>query len=146
MGRSHAPCGGPQGIDPKYPYDGGSVGVSGYRISSDALMPSDSFDVMGYCGPRWISDYTYAALFDRVRIVNYQASGTGPAPMQKFHRFYIGQDGTARDGGLVRRPFLEGPLSDVELSLAGGVKQHVSGHLFPYDHLAGGYVLVQLAP
>ena len=144
MGRSHAPCGGPQGIDPKFPYEGGTDGVTGYSISNDTLMPAEDFDVMGYCQPVWISDYTYAALFDRVRVVNYQAAMTGPRPMQKFRRIYIGQDGVMREGGIVQRPFLEGPLTDVALSLPNGTKQHVTGHFFAYDHLAGGYVLVPL--
>lgn len=146
MGRSHAPCGGPQGIDPKFPYEGGTDGVSGYSISNDALLPSSDFDMMGYCRPAWISDYTYAALFDRVRIVNYQSAETGAVPMKKFRRVYVGPDGAAREGGVVSRPFLDGPLTDVTLSLPNGQQQHVSGHYFPYDHLAGGYVLVPAAP
>ena len=144
MGRSHAPCGGPQGIDPAFPYEGGTDGVNGYSISNDALMPADTFDMMGYCRPVWVSDYTYRALFDRVRIVNYQAGASGTVPMQSFRRIYVGQDGLMREGGTVKRPFLEGPLTDVELAMPNGKKQHVSGHFFPYDHLAGGYVLVPL--
>jgi hypothetical protein len=64
--------------------------------------------------------------------------------MQKFRRIYVGQDGVMREGGIVQRPFLEGPLTDVALSLPNGKKEHVTGHFFGYDHLAGGYVLVPL--
>ena len=76
--------------------------------------------------------------------MNYQAAATGTRPMQKFRRIYVGQDGVMREGGIVQRPFLDGPLTDVALSLPNGTQQHVTGHFFGYDHLAGGYVLVPL--
>lgn len=63
-GRSHTPCGNPSGIDPNYPasggYAGGFIGQYGYDIDAGALKPPNQFsDIMGYCRPQWISDYTY---------------------------------------------------------------------------------------
>jgi hypothetical protein len=64
MGRRHAPCGEPAGIDPDYPHAGGSIGQFGYDIGFNALRsPLTYRDMMSYCSPEWVSDYTYTALF-----------------------------------------------------------------------------------
>ena len=57
---AHAPCGGPLGVDPLYPYDDGSIGAWGYEARSNALVPPDTPELMGYCGSDWISDYHFA--------------------------------------------------------------------------------------
>lgn len=67
LGRSHAPCGGASGTDPGYPYSGASIGQYGLdRIDSSPqlLAPTDYVDVMSYCDPVWISDYTYTGLYN----------------------------------------------------------------------------------
>jgi hypothetical protein len=61
----HANCGGASGWDSAYPHDGGSVGVWGYDFLGGAgigkLIDPDQYkDLMGYCTPRWISDYHFA--------------------------------------------------------------------------------------
>jgi hypothetical protein len=69
-GRRHAPCGGAANPDPLYPHAGAAIGVAGtdmYTWSLNGGTPpelgaSSSFDVMSYCVPAWISDYTYEAL------------------------------------------------------------------------------------
>lgn len=68
-GRAHAPCapGRIEGVDPDYPYRSAVTGVWGYDRRDQALFgPTDTADVMSYCAPWWISDYTYNALFDRI--------------------------------------------------------------------------------
>lgn len=46
--------------DPGYPYAGGAIGVYGYDLWASSLMDKNVYkDVMSYCTPRWISDYTY---------------------------------------------------------------------------------------
>jgi len=63
FGRSHAPCGGPANPDPLYPYTNGDIGMYGYDLATSQLKAPGSFkDIMGYCSPNWISDYTYAAM------------------------------------------------------------------------------------
>jgi hypothetical protein len=58
FGRNHAPCG--TGGDPYYPYPDGKIGAWGYDLASGALKdPNQYYDLMSYCGPRWVSDYTY---------------------------------------------------------------------------------------
>jgi Big-like domain-containing protein len=81
MGRKHTPCGNPLDPDLNYPYPGGSDGESGadlYTWSINGTFPAEkpgatTFDLMGYCAPRWISDFTYEALL-RWRITEDSAS------------------------------------------------------------------------
>jgi hypothetical protein len=58
FGRDHAPCG--VSGDPNYPYPNGSIGTWGYDLASGTLRdPSERYDLMSYCSPQWVSDYTY---------------------------------------------------------------------------------------
>lgn len=60
MSLLHAPCGGPSGTDPNYPYDRASIGIWGYDLEKKVLYdPNDFVDVMSYCDPVWISDYYF---------------------------------------------------------------------------------------
>lgn len=59
FGRYHSPCGGAASTDPAYPYANGRIGVSGYDITTSQFKLSTMADVMGYCSPDWVSDYTY---------------------------------------------------------------------------------------
>jgi hypothetical protein len=61
-GRNHAPCGGPSGLDNGYPFSDGRIGVYGVNVGSQTLMPAGTSDIMGYCDPKWIGDYTYKAV------------------------------------------------------------------------------------
>lgn len=68
LGREHAPCG-VSDPDPGYPYPDGSIGQFGLTISPlDLYEPWLYADIMGYCTPTWISDYTYQALLDNQRL------------------------------------------------------------------------------
>jgi hypothetical protein len=67
FGRAHAPCGNPGGPDPNYPtydsYPSGSIGEFGFDGSnSQVFNPASTFDFMSYCGPVWVSPYTYVGL------------------------------------------------------------------------------------
>lgn len=54
----HAPCGGAAGPDPEYPYPDGSIGTWGYDFGSDSPVHPSTSELMSYCGPSWISDFT----------------------------------------------------------------------------------------
>lgn len=69
-GRAHAPCGAAAGPDPEFPYRGGTIGGWGYDERRRGLVRPNAFDFMGYCQPRWISDYNYTALWERIIAVN----------------------------------------------------------------------------
>ncbi len=76
-GRNHAPCvsggGTISGVDASYPYAKGVLGSWGYDPSTQTLIdPSRSTDIMGYCSNKWISDYTYKGLTNRVASLNGQ--------------------------------------------------------------------------
>lgn len=63
LGMWHTPCGGPASPDPQFPYSGGTIGQYGLDIAAGKLYAPDTKDVMGYCDPKWISDYTYQKLY-----------------------------------------------------------------------------------
>lgn len=93
-GREHAPCGDADDVDPVYPHAGGLVGVWGYDPRDGSLLPPDLADIMGYCNPQWISDYTYQALLERVVELNVPvqqriASASVLAPLPAFRVLHV---------------------------------------------------------
>lgn len=79
FGRYHAPCGNPAGVDPNYPYPNASIGQFGLDTSQTQLWnPNTAKDVMSYCGPEWVSDYTYTALYQD-QLANGTPNPAGPA-------------------------------------------------------------------
>ncbi|MEA2713778.1 MAG: hypothetical protein QOK27_1739, partial [Gemmatimonadales bacterium] len=73
--RNHAPCGGPSGLDPNYPRSDGTTGGYGYDMSTGTLEPPTSSDIMGYCDPKWISEYTYSAVLNYFGTVSPMVQG-----------------------------------------------------------------------
>jgi hypothetical protein len=75
LDQSHANCGGPSGVDPFWltapaNYANGAIGVYGYDVANSALkIPSAYKDIMSYCSPVWVSDFTYKS------IMNFRAGG-----------------------------------------------------------------------
>lgn len=98
-GRNHAPCpqnGGIQGVDRNYPYPGAQTGVWGFDSRSKKLMsPTENTDLMGYCDPKWISDYTYDGLFTRLLAVNgaMPLAVVDPATIQRYSVLLNDQEG-----------------------------------------------------
>lgn len=83
-GRGHAPCQVRDGLDLRYPHQGGVIGVWGFDSRTRILLdPARTRDIMSYCRPTWISDHNYQALFE-------QRSGMG-RPLAR--RFTIANDG-----------------------------------------------------
>ncbi len=74
MNLRHAPCGGPSGVDPDYPYVDGTTGSWGYDILSGSLVPPQNYDLMSYCNPDWISDFHF------VKALIYRESEETPVP------------------------------------------------------------------
>jgi hypothetical protein len=62
--RNHAPCGGPAGVDPQYPQADGSTGSYGLDVATQTLEPPTLGDIMGYCDPKWIGEYTYRGVLN----------------------------------------------------------------------------------
>ena len=79
--RKHVDCGGPDDPDPNYPYpadklsDGTNDGYMGFDPRTRAVIEAgDAKDYMSYCGPKWTSDYTFKAIFNRI----HSADVAGP--------------------------------------------------------------------
>jgi hypothetical protein len=64
FGRLHAPCGNPAGPDNQYPYSGANIGVYGYDLIAGTVQLPSVRDLMSYCDPPWISDYTYKGILN----------------------------------------------------------------------------------
>lgn len=96
-GRLHAPCAVSQ-WDEDYPYSKGGTGTWGWDSRKGTFSdPAISFDLMGYCEPMWISDYTFAGLFERVLAVgSLRSHHLGPTAAHRF--LHVSRDGTAHWG------------------------------------------------
>lgn len=66
VGRKHAPCKVSSYLDPQYPQPQGKTGSWGWDQRTRSLYAPETTDLMGYCSPVWISDYTYRAISDRL--------------------------------------------------------------------------------
>ena len=112
MGRAHAPCGGAQYVDPDYPYARANIGVFGWDIVDKQLVDPDDrvYDFMSYCHPNWVSDYTFAGLYERMvkvaqtkRVEGEVSGGAGGAEKDELVQLtHVRPDGTTRPGARVR--------------------------------------------
>ena len=98
--RLHIDCGSPASPDPLYPHDPSQIGAYGYDATSGSLLALDFKDLMTYCAPRWISDYTYKA------VLNFRASGGG-APAAGAPRRSLLVWGRIGPDGVVLEPAFE---------------------------------------
>lgn len=142
-GRQHSPCGDVLFPDKKYPYPGGIIGSVGYDVGPKALVDSESYDVMSYCDPKWISDYTYGKIFQRMQLVNSAKAIYSPGGPQTFRFVGVSKDGKLTWGKTitVSSPLFAEPHA-VTFEGPDGKSTTVTGHYFPYEDLAGGYILV----
>ncbi len=100
-GRNHAPCGGPGGVDGHYPRPDGRTGSYGIDVVNQTLKPPTLGDIMGYCDPKWIGDYTYRAVMD------YLVGSNGPviaAAVDPSAQPCLLGWGPIRDGEMVLEP------------------------------------------
>lgn len=145
-GLSHAPCGSnldAATIDKEYPYEGGTIGVTGYDIVSAKLLPQESTDIMGYCEGRWISDYHFRKLFARGSRIN-GASILSNEVGREYE--VIGVDGSGNGrwrGQRIMKGLVQGRPVSVRLSgTTSEQRDEVLGRWLSYDHLPGGLVFV----
>ena len=75
----HAPCRA-SALDPFFPQADGSIGSWGYDFRRGALVsPELTYDLMSYCDPAWISDYSFNVALD-YRMAEEAARAAVPAP------------------------------------------------------------------
>lgn len=126
-GRKHAPCSHgemPDGLDPSFPYPAGGIGPSGFDGQTWTFKrASSNADLMGYCAPAWVSDYTFAALFDRIRAVSLaSADPTSLAEPngRPWELVSVHGDGQSRWLGSVEPPTRpSGAPTEIETLVAG---------------------------
>jgi hypothetical protein len=140
-GRQHAPCGlfGQQS-DRNYPHSDAEIGLWGFDLGLKKLVDpaGDSRDMMSYCTPNWISDYTYKALYDRIGIVNGLAAAYEvPPPNASLRWKSVVVDGAGHVTS-------EGEAITLKSPPRGEMRtmDHMRGHYYPFDHLPGGILLV----
>jgi hypothetical protein len=148
LGRDHSPCGIGRDYDRSFPYLGGLIGTWGF--DGVALRDPDVFgDVMGYCEPVWISDYTFDRLFLRIAYVNglalpgsLELGGARASAGTKVRTLAVRPDGTLRWGSEKPvRGSLEGSPTRVELLDSRGlVIGSVMAPFSRFDHLPGGFI------
>ncbi|MBK8258285.1 MAG: hypothetical protein IPK82_37155 [Polyangiaceae bacterium] len=142
-GRYHAPCGGAQGTDPNFPYSGAKIGAWGFDLTNNKLWsPSNTVDLMSYCTPIWVSDYTFTAFFNRIKAVN-GAQLIVPEELKNltYDRARVYEDGKMRflpPIKLETPPFGEPVDVAVESDVGGST---VTAQYYPYDHLPGGVLV-----
>jgi hypothetical protein len=148
LGRDHAPCDVSRAESGPFPYPGGKIGVWGFDAPHHVLLdPMLYGDVMGYCWPDWISDFTYLALFERIAQVNSEVETKSLAPVRilsSYRRVILSADGKLRWGSL-SRPGREasGPLRDLTLLGNGGaVLRKISVVLRRFADAQGGFLLL----
>jgi hypothetical protein len=150
-GREHAPCmllGQPS--DPNYPYDNAVLGVWGWDGPSGALKePFGNTDIMGYCKPNWISDYTFDGLLTRSLAVN-EAGMADELPLREWSSTWVDEHGAV---GTISTQMLGVPESTGSglhplryLDGEGAVVREDQARFYPTDHLPGGMLLWPRAP
>ncbi len=141
-GRLHAPCGGPDGVDPDFPHSGGKIGTWGLDPNTGALFdPQITTDIMGYCDFSWVSDYTYKALMNRGSAVNlpkWEKPDNDRAVILS-----LSGDGEIKWGHTVDVPRnLAGRRHKARVREFGGAPRDVEATMLTYDHLPGGIIIV----
>jgi hypothetical protein len=140
-GRKHAPC---DVMDPdrNYPYADAEIGAWGYDPQAQVLLDpmGDSRDMMSYCEPTWISDYTYKALFNRIKLVN----GVMPLRLEvptRWQGLIVREDKVMRGRTVT---FQRPPSGEEKLieRMVGGRHERISARFYGYDHLPGGLLFV----
>lgn len=135
-GLGHSPCSVTEGLDEAYPYPKGVTGTWGFDPRGPMLLgPTTYTDIMGYCRPQWISDYSFQLLLERSTRVNpgaertTLASRTGPAATaigasapRRWRVLIEEADGRRHWGAPVRVPTAIGGIAEM-----ASVTDHTGG-------------------
>ncbi len=74
----HAPGCGAGWPDPEYPYEDGSIGAWGYDFLNERLVNPGTSDIMTYCDPQWISEFSFA------KAMGYRSRSASPRLAAKY--------------------------------------------------------------
>lgn len=87
QGLFHVECpnGGAAGPDPAYPHENGRIGNWGFGIRRFLMYdPDDAYDYMSYCGPSWVSDWTWNKTYQRIKTLtswDFESNAGSEEPM-----------------------------------------------------------------
>lgn len=141
-GRQHADCGGASGIDPQYPYEPNAIiGSWGYdNLNAELYAPESNHDMMGYCEPMWLSDYTYYNLYLQIISVG-NVFRTDRIPYQTLR---VDSEGGVRlDAVREFVPDLGGdPVKVLLVDVHDNVIDEVDGLFTGLSHGPGGMVMI----
>ena len=59
MSLLHAPCVAIDRLDDGFPYTNGGIGAWGYNFATNRVVEPHTPDLMSYCRPPWVSDYSF---------------------------------------------------------------------------------------
>jgi len=163
LGRAHAPCGieEPSEIDPEYPYPHAGIGANyGYDfVRMHLIKPKRFRDVMSYCAPVWISDYTYSGIFGRLSYLQQSSFGFIEAEREvryrvaridhnRQSRWQATRSAPVRPGELTKLPVLNAshqPVGDVEAGFVR-VSQGPGGYVWVAEHSVSQAAAIDLRP
>ncbi len=143
-GRAHAPCGGPRGIDGRFPYENGEIGVWGWDSATKTLIDPEHTDLMGYCQPVHVSDYTYNRLAMRITTVNNSAyMFGGDATPRAYRLVHVAGDGSLSWGRMITsKDKPESEPRTVTYETETGQKTTVTGFWYASGDRPGGTLVV----
>jgi hypothetical protein len=91
QGRRHVRCNGTEGgVDPSYPYEGGSIGNWGFGATDATLRPPSAKDYMTYCGTSWVSDWGWQKVVPYIREITSWYSEAAPYDPGERHTILVG--------------------------------------------------------
>ena len=100
----HAPCGDPPNVELLYPYLNGSIGSWGYDSSTGTLVSPTRPDMMSYCGPEWVSDYSFNKALRFRETLEPQRVGTSAAAPAAPGQALLLWGGVGADGVPILEP------------------------------------------
>jgi hypothetical protein len=116
FGRGHSGCSVPRD-DTGFPYAGGKVGVWGRDPRDGRFFSPETADLMGYCTPVWVADYTWNRFFERLEdLAELGAKGA----LDRFRILHVDLDaGLATWGAETRFDRQGGSAAKVRARFAG---------------------------
>ncbi len=76
-----------------YPYANGAIGQYGYNVSEQTVIVNTDPDIMSYCEPEWVSDFTYKVWYAAQQ--STLARVAAPAQSSLYVRAKLASDGSA---------------------------------------------------
>jgi hypothetical protein len=136
-GSRHVDACGAAGPDPAFPYMDGFLGVQGYSIVENTLKPTSMYkELMGYCRPRWISDWMWNKFEAKVRTFSSWPVTLESAPSGRSLSGYVESNGRAHwailPGKLTEPNEIISPSRHAKV-LRGGAVQTLPVSVIPFS-------------